>query len=100
MLAAQAPIAGSSVSLTVTVKLQLAVWLDASVAVQVTVVVPLAKAVPLGSAEGRVAHGQLSVAVTAQYVTMVVRTAAAVTWMMSGEQTAMSFGSLPVTVTR
>src|SRR6185369_388427 len=40
-------IAGSSVSLTVMVKVQLAELLAASVALQVTVVVPLLKAVPL-----------------------------------------------------
>ena len=34
--------------LTVTVKLQLAVWPQASLAVQVTVVVPIAKVLPLG----------------------------------------------------
>src|SRR5258705_73297 len=43
-------ICGSSVSLTVTVKVQLAVLLAASVALQVTVVVPLSNAVPLAGA--------------------------------------------------
>src|SRR6185369_2293967 len=44
-------ICGSSVSLTVTVKVQLAVLLAPSVALQVTVVVPLLKAVPLAGAQ-------------------------------------------------
>jgi hypothetical protein len=43
-------ICGSSVSLTVTVKVQLAELLAASVALQVTVVVPLLNAVPLAGA--------------------------------------------------
>jgi hypothetical protein len=42
---------GCCTSLTITVKVQLAVLLAASVAVQVTVVVPLLKAVPLAGAQ-------------------------------------------------
>src|SRR6185369_10070 len=44
-------IAGSSVSMTVTVKVQLVELLELSVAPQVTVVVPLLKAVPLAGAQ-------------------------------------------------
>ena len=54
---------GFSVSLTVTVKLQVAVFPEASVAVQVTVVVPLGNSEPEGGLQATVAPGQLSVAV-------------------------------------
>jgi hypothetical protein len=53
---------GGSVSLTVTVKLQLAVLSDASVAVQITGVVPLAKVEPLGGLQLVLTPGQLSLA--------------------------------------
>ena len=46
--------------LTVTVKVQLAVFADVSVAVQVTVVVPTANVDPLAGAHDAVAPGQLS----------------------------------------
>ena len=55
--------AGSWVSLTVTVKEQVALLLAVSVAVQVTVVTPLAKLEPLGGVQATVTPGQLSVAV-------------------------------------
>ena len=52
---------GACVSLTVTVKLQVA-WLPAaSVAVQVTVVWPTGKLLPLGGSQTMDAPGQLSV---------------------------------------
>ncbi len=54
---------GFSVSLTVTVKEQLAVLPEVSVAVQVTVVVPFGKAVPDAGEQLVVTPGQLSLAV-------------------------------------
>ena len=57
---------GFSLSLTVTVKLQLAVWLDVSAAVHVTVVVPLLKDEPEEGEQLAVTPGQLSVAVGAE----------------------------------
>ena len=54
---------GPSVSLTVTVKEQLAVLPDASVAVHVTVVVPFAKVEPEAGEQLVVTPGQLSLAV-------------------------------------
>ena len=54
---------GFSVSLTVTVKLHVAVFPDVSVAVQVTVVVPFGKAVPEAGEQLVVTLGQLSLAV-------------------------------------
>ena len=62
MLAGQV-ITGFSVSLTVTVNVQLAVLPDASVAVLVTVVVPFGKVEPEGGLLTTVTPGQLSVAV-------------------------------------
>ena len=63
ILAGQAPMTGFSVSLSVTVKLQLAMLTDVSVAVQVTVVVPLANVEPDAGLHATVTPGQLSVAV-------------------------------------
>ena len=54
---------GSSVSLTVTVKVHLFVLPLASVAVQVTVVTPLLKLLPLTGRQATVDPGQLSLAV-------------------------------------
>ena len=54
---------GFCVSLTVTVKVQLAVLLEASVAVQVTVVTPFWKVEPEAGTQDAVAPGQLSVGV-------------------------------------
>ena len=59
MLAGQV-IDGGWVSLTVTVKLQVAVLPDVSVAVHVTVVVPTGKLAPLGGLQANVTPGQLS----------------------------------------
>ena len=53
---------GGSVSLTITVKLQLLVLPAASVAVQVTGVVPVLKLEPVGGVQVTVTPGQLSVA--------------------------------------
>ena len=50
-------------SLTATLKLQLALLLETSVAVQVTLFVPLANAEPVGGAQTTITPGQLSVAV-------------------------------------
>jgi len=58
---------GGSESLTVTLKLQLAVLPDASVAVQVTVFVPLAKTLPLVGAQLTVTPEQLSLAVARKF---------------------------------
>jgi hypothetical protein len=59
MLAGQA-IVGSSVSLTVIVKLQLD-WLpDKSVAVQLTIVVPMAKMLPEGGVHAIIGAGSVS----------------------------------------
>ena len=55
-------IIGGSVSLTVTLKEQLAVLPLASVATQFTVVLPLGKVDPLGGAQLTLAPGQLSLA--------------------------------------
>jgi hypothetical protein len=55
---------GASVSLTVTVKLQLAVLPAASVAAHITVVVPLANAEPDGGEQVTVALPESSLAVT------------------------------------
>ena len=60
-------IAGLSVSLTVTVKVQVAVFPESSVAVEVTVVVPLGKAAPEGGLLATVGVPQLSVAPTAKF---------------------------------
>src|SRR5438105_4960119 len=66
-------ITGFSVSLTVTVKLQLAVLLDVPVAVQLTVLVPFAKVDPLGGVQAILTPGQLSVAVGANVTTALHR---------------------------
>ena len=57
---------GASLSLTVTVKLQLVEFPNASVAVQLTAVIPLAKALPFVGVQLTVTPGQLSVAVAAK----------------------------------
>ena len=60
IFAGQAPIVGAWVSLTVTVKLHMAVLADESVAVQVTVVTPFWKVEPAAGVHIAVAPGQLS----------------------------------------
>ena len=62
MLAGQVA-TGGSLSVTVTVKLQRAVWPCASLAVQLTVVVPTGKSEPEAGLQLMVAPGQLSLAV-------------------------------------
>ena len=57
--------------MTVTVKLQFAVWLEVSVAVQVTVVTPFGNAEPDGGLQPTVTPGQLSLALGVAYVTTV-----------------------------
>jgi hypothetical protein len=59
-------IVGAVVSLTVTVKLQLAVLPEPSVAVHVTTVMPLAKVEPDGGLQEAVEPGQLSPTVGAE----------------------------------
>src|SRR5260221_7583559 len=62
-------ITGTSMSFTMTLKLQLAVFPAASVAVQVTVFVPVPKLEPLVGTQATVTPGQLSVAVAAKFTT-------------------------------
>ena len=62
-------IVGNCVSLTVTVKVQLAVWPLASVAVLVTVVVPVANVEPLAGTLTTLTPGQLSPGVTVKLTT-------------------------------
>ena len=64
MLAGQVA-TGGSLSTTVTVKLQMALWPCASLAVQLTVLVPTRKSEPLAGLQLIVAPGQLSLAVAA-----------------------------------
>jgi hypothetical protein len=68
MLAGQVMI-GFCVSLTVTVKLQVAVRPAASVAVELTVVVPTGKALPEAGTLTTVTPGQLSAALTVKFTT-------------------------------
>jgi hypothetical protein len=65
-------ITGFSVSLTVTVKLQVAVLPEASVAVHVTELAPLANVEPLAGLHAVVTPGQLSVAVGGAQVTLLL----------------------------
>jgi hypothetical protein len=72
-------ITGGWVSLTVTVKVQLAVLPEASLTVQVTVVTPFGKLEPdAGLHNGVPTFGQLSVAVALAYVTTAVQRFASV----------------------
>src|SRR5205814_816040 len=84
MLSGHAPRVGASVSLTVTVKLQLFVLggVAVSLAVQLTVVVPLAKIEPLAGVQTTVALPQLSVAVGGVKVTTAWHALAAVLCVM------------------
>ena len=63
MLIGHAPIFGFSVSLTVTVNVQLWVLADVSVAVQVTVIVPCGNVDPDAGEQATVTPGQLSLPV-------------------------------------
>jgi hypothetical protein len=58
-------IVGGVVSLTVTLKLQLAVFPDPSLALQLTAVIPLGKVEPDGGLHEAIAPGQLSLTVGA-----------------------------------
>src|SRR5438552_2629706 len=58
---------GGSLSTTVTVKLQVALWLCASVAVQLTVVVPTGKSELDAGLQLMIAPGQLSLAVAVKF---------------------------------
>src|SRR5438874_9758404 len=60
---------GASMSLTVTLKLQLVVFPEASMAVQVTLLVPLANVLPLVGLQLTVTPEQLSVAIAAAKLT-------------------------------
>jgi hypothetical protein len=77
--------AGFSVSLTVTEKLQLAVRPDESVAVQLTVLVPLLNVEPLAGLHTTVGAGvQLSVAVTVYVAVAVHRPGSVLLVMLDG----------------
>ena len=84
-------------SVTVTVKLQVAVLPAASVAVLVTVVVPTAKLLPLAGALATVTPGQLSVALTVKVTLLLHTPGAAFTARFAGQLICGS--SLSVTVT-
>lgn len=76
-------IVGACVSLTITVKLHIAVFFDESVAVHVTVVVPLLKLDPDAGEQATVGAGlQLSVAVGEEKVTSAVQTFGSVLCVM------------------
>lgn len=82
---------GFWLSLTVTVKLQVAVLLEASVAVQVTVVTPLWKVEPDAGEQDAVAPGQLSVGVGVAYVATAEQSPAAVLSVMFAGQVMLGF---------
>src|SRR2546429_7488831 len=90
--------AGFSVSLTVTVKVQAFVFPVASGAVQVTVVVPVAKADPLAGTQTVATPGQLSVA-EAEKVTLLEQVPPEVlTMMLTGQMATGAWVSLTMTV--
>ena len=91
-------IEGGCVSLTVTVKLQVAVLPDASVAVAVTVVVPFGKFVPEGGLVTTLTPGQLSDAVTLKVTTLEHCPVAVVVTILAGQATVGACVSLIVTV--
>src|SRR5881409_959808 len=91
-------ITGSSVSFTVTVKLQVALFPWPSLALQVTVVGPRAKLLPLAGVQVTVAVPQLSVAVAAKVTLLVQVPAEALTLMLAGQVTTGASASLTVTV--
>jgi hypothetical protein len=89
---------GGSVSLTVTVKLQLPALPAASVAEQVTVVVPFGKAVPeAGLHVSAPRPGQLSVALVVNETTAEHWPGSVLTTMLAGQVS--TGGSLSLTVT-
>src|SRR5262245_24751376 len=85
-------------SLTVTVKVHVAVLPCASVAVLVTVVVPTAKLVALAGTLDTVTPGQLSVAVTAKVTLLAHAPGAALTVTLAGQVIDGACVSLTVTV--
>ena len=92
-------IAGFWLSLTVTVKVHIAMLLEASFAVQVTVVVPLRKLLPEDGVHVTVAPEQLSDAVGTVYVTFAAQVFGAVFVVMFVGQVTVGFCvSLTVTV--
>src|ERR1051325_11026517 len=93
-------IVGSSVSLTVTVKVQAAVLFAASVVEQVTVVVPLAKVDPLaGEQVTLTAPSQASEAVGALKLTTALHWPASVPCVMLAGQAVRAGAWLSTTVT-
>src|SRR5712692_11450001 len=100
MFAGQAPIVGDCVSLTVTVKLHMAVLFEESGAVQVTVVVPLLKVDPDAGEQATVGAGvQLSVAVGGVKVTTAVQTFGSVLLVMFAGQAPIVGACVSLTVT-
>lgn len=97
MLAGQV-IVGGCVSLTFTVKLQVAVLPEASVAVTVTVVVPFGNAVPDGGLATTVTPGQLSDAVTLKVTTFEHCPVVVVVTIFAGQVTVGACVSLIFTV--
>jgi hypothetical protein len=89
---------GGSRSLTVTVKLQLAVLPEASVAVQTTVFVPVGKTLPLVGAQVTVTPGQLSVAAASNTTIWLHWPAAVFVTMLAGQVTTGISPSLTTTV--
>src|SRR5947209_10183707 len=89
---------GFSVSLTVTVKLQLVVLLDESVAVQMTVLVPFAKVEPLDGMQTTPTPGQSSLAVSVKVTAVLHWPTAVLATMFAGQVIAGFSVSLMVTV--
>ncbi len=85
-------------SVTVTVKEQVAVLPEASVAVQVTVVVPTGKQSPDGGVQLTVTPGQLSVAVAVKVSTAQHKPGSLVSVMLAGQVTVGGSVSLTVTM--
>src|SRR5438093_10836073 len=91
-------IVGGCVSLTVIVKLQVAVSPAASVAVQVTVLVPIGNGVPLAGLPLTVAPGQLSVGVGSVAVTTAAQSSGSARRVLLAGQVIVG-GCVSVTVT-
>src|SRR5439155_1038892 len=97
MLAGQV-MTGSSLSLTVTVKLHVALFPWPSLALQVTVVGPRAKLLPLAGVQVTVAAPQLSVAVAVKVTLLAQVPPEVLTLMLAGQVTTGASASLTVTV--
>ena len=91
-------ICGGSGSVTVTVKVHVAVLLAASVAVQLTGVRPFANALPLGGTHSAFTFQQLSVAVTAKARLLAQLPPAVPTMMSAGQVICGGSGSFTVMV--